>query len=134
TEGGERQLSTIDLGRRLIREIVDREFIVHDLASKLEHASIEALQQEIEDRDRKIEELNTVIDSATKQISQLKKEPTIRQSLQKELNASEKKVEELMSQLDALRRIDQELKEKAPPTRPSEKMTPSPELEKESPK
>jgi len=28
-----------------------------------------------------------------------------------------------------LRRIDQEIREKVPPTRPSEKMTPSPEVE-----
>ena len=134
TQGGDVQLSTIDMARRLTREIVDREFIVHDLASKLEHASIEALEQEVDERDKKVEELNQVIASLTKQISQLKKEPAIRQSLQKELSASEKKVEELLNQLEALRRIDQELKEKTPPTRPSEKMTPSAELEQESKK
>ncbi len=128
------QLTTIDMVRRLTREIVDREFMVYDLASKLEHTSIEVLQQEVDERDKKVEELNQVIASLTKKMSQLKKEPAIRQSIEKELKASEKKVEELMSQLDALRRIDQELKEKTPPTRPSEKMTPSPELEKASPK
>ena len=128
------QVSTADLMRRLTREMVDREFMVHDLASKLEHTSIEALQQDVDERDKKVEELNQVVASLTKQITQLKKEPAIRQSLQKELDASEKKVEELLSQLEALRRIDQELKEKTPPTRPSEKMTPTAEVEQESPK
>ena len=128
------KLTAIDMVRRLTREIVDREFMVYDLGSKLEHVSIEALQQEIVERDKKVEELNQVIAALTKEMSQLKKEPAIRQSLQKELKANKKKVEELMSQLDALRRIDQELKEKTPPTRPSEELTPSPELETVSPK
>ena len=133
-QGDKSQLTTVDLMRRLTREMIDREFMVHDLASKLEHASIEALQQEVDERDKKVEELNQVVASLTKQITELKKEPVIRQSLQKELNASEKKVEELLSQLEALRRIDQELKEKTPPTRPSEKMTPTAEVEQESKK
>ncbi len=127
-------LTTMDMVRRLTREIVDREFMVYDLGSKLEHVSIDALQQEVAERDKKVEELNQVIASLTKEMSQLKREPAIRQSLQKKLKASQKKVEELLSQLDALRRIDQELKEKAPPTRPSEELTPSPELETVSPK
>ncbi len=128
---GEIQQSTIDMARRLTREIVDREFLVYDLVSKLEHSSIESLQQEIVERDKKIEDLNQAVASLTKQISQLKKEPSIRLSLQKELDASEKKVEELMSQLEALRRIDQELKKKTPPTRPSEELTPSSEIDTE---
>ncbi len=66
----------------------------------------------------------------SKHTDQLKKEQTLRQEVQLELKASEKKVQELTSQLEALRRIDQEIREKAPPTRPSEKMTPTPELEK----
>ena len=133
TKDAAAQISDVDFVRRLIREIVDREFIVYDLAAKLEDSSIESLQLEIETRDKKVEELNQVVASLTKQISLLKKEPAIRLALQKELSASEKKVEELMSQLEALRRIDQELKEKTPPTRPSEELTPSAEVENVSP-
>ncbi|WP_447968748.1 hypothetical protein [Nitrospira sp. M1] len=128
------QLSTIDLARRLTREIVDREFMVYDLVAKLEQTSLESLQQKVIDRDKKVEELNQVIAALSKEIRELEKEPAIRLSLQEALDSSEKKVEELMHQLEALRRIDQELKEKAPPTRPSEELTPSPELEAASPK
>ncbi|GJL66965.1 MAG: hypothetical protein NPIRA05_19360 [Nitrospirales bacterium] len=127
------QLSSIDLARRLTREIVDREFIVYDLVAKLEQTSLESLQHDVDERDKKVDELNQVIAALTKQVSELKKEPARRLSLQKELEASEKKVEELMNQLDALRRIDQELKEKTPPTRPSEELTPAPGLEPVSP-
>ena len=66
----------------------------------------------------------------TKQLEQAKKEQVIRQDdVQQALKASEKKVDELTNQLEALRRIDQEIREKVPQTRPSEKMTPSPEVE-----
>lgn len=133
TQKREAKISIIDLARRLTREIVDREFIVYDLVAKLEQTSLESLQHDVDERDRKVEELNQVIRALTKQVSELKKEPAIRLSLQKELQSSEKKVEELMSQLDALRRIDQELKEKTPPTRPSEELTPAPGLETASP-
>jgi hypothetical protein len=64
----------------------------------------------------------------TKQLEQVKKEQAMRQEAQLALKASEKKVEELTNQLEALRRIDQEIREKVTPTRPSEKMTPSPEV------
>ena len=69
------------------------------------------------------------IANLTKQLDLTKKEQAIQQDVQQALNASEKKVEELTKQLEALRRIDQEIREKVPPTRPSEKMTPSPEVE-----
>ncbi|GJL55436.1 MAG: hypothetical protein NPIRA02_25680 [Nitrospirales bacterium] len=133
TQKQETRLTLLDLARRLTREIVDREFMVYDLVAKLEQTSLESLQQQVIERDQKVEELNQVIASLTTEISELEKEPAIRLSLQKELHSSEKKVEELMHQLEALRRIDQELKEKTPPTRPSEELTPSPELETASP-
>ena len=125
-------LSSDGFAKRLAREIVDRELIVHELVSKLDNSSVETLQKNLGKREKKIEELNLVIVGLTKQLEQLKKETALRQTLQQELKTREKKVQELTSQLEALRRIDQELKEKAPPTRPSEKMTPSPELENES--
>jgi TolA-binding protein len=121
-----------ELAKRFAREMVDRELMVHELVSKLDNSSVEALQEDLNHRDQKIEELNLLISSLNKQVDQLKKEVSVRQGLQQELKAREKKVQELMSQLEALRRIDQELKEKTLPTRPSEKMTPSPEMETET--
>lgn len=126
---GNPSLSSDGFAKRLAREIVDRELIVYELVSKLDNSSVEALQKNLGKREKKIEELNLVIVGLTKQLDQLKKETALRQTLQHELKTKEKKVQELTSQLEALRRIDQELKEKAPPTRPSEKMAPSPELE-----
>ena len=120
-----------EVAKRFAREMVDRELMVHNLVSQLDNSSVEALQQNLKHRDEKIEELNLVIAALSKQVDQLKKEVAFRQGLQLELIAREKKVQELTSQLEALRRIDQELKEKTLPTRPSEKMTPSPELETE---
>ena len=124
--------SSGEMAKRLAREMVDRELTVHELVSQLGNSSVEALQEDLNHRDQKIEELNFLIASLTKQVDQLKKEVALRQGLQQELKAREKKVQELTNQLEALRRIDQELKEKTLPTRPSEKMTPSPELETET--
>jgi hypothetical protein len=119
-----------DFTKRLVREIVEKEFLVHELSEQLEDASVEALQQELVIREKAVEELNQVVANLSKQTEQLKKEQTLRQDVQQELKASEKKVQELTNQLEALRRIDQEIREKASPTRPSEKMAPTPELEK----
>ena len=60
----------------------------------------------------------------------VKSEEEIGKDVQQELNASAKKVQELTNQLEALRRIDHELREKAQPTRPSEKMAPTPAPER----
>jgi TolA-binding protein len=119
-----------DLTKRLVRELVEKEILVHELSVELENSSVEALQQELAVREKSVEDLNQMVTNLSKHTDQLKKEQTLRQDIQQELKASEKKVQELTSQLEALRRIDQEIREKAPPTRPSEKMTPTPELEK----
>ena len=126
---GQASLSSQELAKRLAREVVDRELIVHELTTKLDHSSVEVLQEDLDNREKKIEELNLVIAGFTKQLDQLKKETAFRQTLQQELKVSENKVQELTNQLEALRRIDQELKEKTPPTRPSDKMAPSPGLQ-----
>ena len=84
--------------------------------------------QPISIRQALIKKLNQTGINLTKQLELVKKEHALRQDVQQALKVSEKKVEELTNQLDALRRIDQEIREKAPPTRPSEKMTPSPEV------
>ena len=123
-------LSSQELVKRLMREIVEKELSIHELSTKLENSSVDALGKELEIREKAIEGLNVTIANLTKQVDQLKKEQTQRQDLQQELKTSEKKVQELTNQLEALRRIDQEIREKAPPTRPSEKMTPTPEIEK----
>jgi TolA-binding protein len=122
-------LTAQDLVNRLVREVVEKELLVHELSGKLENASMEALQQELENREKAVEELNQVVANLSKQTEQLKKEQTLRQDVQQELKASEKRVQELTNQLEALRRIDQEIREKAQPTRPSEKMAPTPEPE-----
>ena len=124
-------LSSQELVKRLMREMVEKELSIHELSSKLENSSVDALQAEVENREKTLDVLNGTVASLTKQLEQLKKDQSQRQDLQQELKASEKKVQELTSQLEALRRIDQEIREKAPPTRPSEKMTPTPDLEKD---
>jgi hypothetical protein len=116
--------------KRLIRELVEKDLLVYELSGKLENASVESLQQELANREKAVEELNQAVTNFSKQTEQLKKEQTLRQDVQQELKASEKKVQELTNQLEALRRIDQEIREKAAPTRPSEKMAPNPDLEK----
>ena len=121
-------LTSHELIKRLAREVVGKELSIYELSGKLEHASV-GLKNELAVQDEAVERLNRTIASLTKQLEQAKKEQVIRQDTQKALTASEKKVKELTSQLDALRRIDQEIREKVPPTRPSEKMTPSPDVE-----
>ncbi len=118
-----------DIIKRLVREMVEKELFIHELNGQLENSSVEALKQEIVLRDKTIDQLNAKVGTLTKQTEQLQTVQTQRQDIQQELKSSQKKVEELMSQLEALRRIDQEIRDKAPPTRPSEKMTPTPELD-----
>ncbi len=118
------------LTKRLVREIVNKELLVYELSRQLETDSVDALKQELTNREKAVEELNQALSNLSKQTEQLKKEQTLRQDVQLELKASERKVQELTNQLEALRRIDQEIREKAPPTRPSEKMAPTPKLER----
>jgi len=123
-------LTSPDFTKRLVRELVEKDLLVHELSGQLENTSVDALQQELAVREKAVEELKQEVANLTKQTEQLKKEQSLRQDVQQELKASEKKVQELTNQLEALRRIDQEIREKAPPTRPSEKMAPTPEVEK----
>lgn len=125
-----RELASEGLTKRLVREIVNRELLVHELSRQLEADSVDALKQELTSREKTVDELNQTLSTLSKQTEQLKKEQILRQDLQQELKSSEKKVQELTNQLEALRRIDQEIREKAPPTRPSEKMAPTPKLER----
>ena len=119
-------LTSNELIKRLTREVVGKEFSIHELSGKLENVSVDHLKNELAARDEVVKNLNRTMANLTKQLEQAKNEQTIRQETQAALKASEKKVQELTNQLDALRRIDQEIREKVPPTRPSEKMTPKP--------
>ena len=122
-------LTSHELIKRLAREVVGKEFSLHEMSGKIDAASVDGLKKQLVAQDEVVKNLNRTITNMTKQLEQAKKEQAIRQDVQQALKVSEKKVEELASQLDALRRIDQEIREKVPPTRPSEKMTPSPDVE-----
>jgi TolA-binding protein len=122
-------LTSHELIKRLAREVVGKELSIHELTGKLENSSVDSLKNELAAQDGAVKKLNQAVATLTKQLEQAKKGQTIRQDVEQALKASEKKVEELTNQLEALRRIDQEIREKVPPTRPSEKMTPSPEVE-----
>ncbi len=123
-------LTSHELIKRLTREVVDKELSIHELSSQLDNASVDSLKKEVAEKDDVIKKLNQAMAALSKQVEQGKKDQAMRQEAQQALKVSEKKVEELTNQLEALRRIDQEIREKVPPTRPSEKMTPSPEAEK----
>jgi len=121
-------LTSHELIKRLTREVVGKELSIHELSGKLENSSVDRLKVKVLAQDDMVKKLNQTVANLNKQLEQVKKETALRQEVQQALKASEKKVEELTSQLEALRRIDQEIREKVPPTRPSEKMTPSPEV------
>ena len=122
-------LTSTELIKRLAREVVEKELWIHELTGMLENPSVDSLKNELAAKDGAMKKLNQAVATLTKQLEQAKQEQAIRQDVQQALKTSEKKVDELTNQLEALRRIDQEIREKVPPTRPSEKMTPSPEVE-----
>jgi TolA-binding protein len=122
-------LTSHELIKRLAREVVGKELWIHELTGMVENSSVDSLKQQLAAQDGAVKKLNQTVAMLTKQLEQAKKEQAIREDVQQALKTSEKKVEELTKQLEALRRIDQEIREKVPPTRPSEKMAPSPEVE-----
>jgi hypothetical protein len=122
-------LTSHELIKRLAREVVGKELWIHELTGMVENSSVDNLKQQLAAQDGAVKKLNQTMATLTKQLEQAKKEQALREDVQQALKVSEKKVDELTKQLEALRRIDQEIREKAPPTRPSEKMAPSPEVE-----
>ncbi len=122
-------LTSNELIKRLTREVVDKELAIHELNGILDNSPVDDLKNELVVKDELVKKQKQVMVNLSKQLDQAKKDEAIRQDAQEALAASEKKVDELTNQLEALRRIDQEIRYKAPPTRPSEKMTPSPEVE-----
>ena len=104
---------------RLVRDLLDREVLLQQIRSTKEgdYQTVEALQRELAERDRKIELLSK---------GQGRSEPPSVQSLQKQLAERDRKIEELSTQLEALKRIDQEMREKVRPIRPPSTVAPIP--------
>jgi hypothetical protein len=96
---------------RLVRDLLEWEGNVQ---------TVEYLQRELADRDRKIESL------LKKDSGKAVSDPALVQNLQKQLHDRDKKVEELSTQLEALKRIDQEMREKVRPIRPPSTVAPFP--------
>lgn len=120
---------------RLVRDLLDRELTIQQLKAMkdADSQSVEALQRDLAERDRKVEALSG------KEAFSGKKEPpkagtdaTI-QVLQKQLSERDKKIEELTSQLEALKRIDQEMRDKVRPIRPPSTVTPPPPASEPAP-
>jgi hypothetical protein len=108
---------------RLVRDLLDREAVIQQLRSmkNSDPETVEALQKELAERDRKIESLVSKKDqgrSAT--------DPATMQQLQRQLAERDRKIEELSTQLEALKRIDQEMREKVRPIRPPSMTAPVP--------
>ena len=122
-------LTSQELIKRLTREVVDKELSIHELTRMLEVSSADVLKNELAVQNEVLKKQKQAMANLTKQLEQARKGQATHQGVQQALKVSEKKVKELTNQLEALRRIDQEIREKVPPTRPSEKMTPSPEVE-----
>lgn len=104
---------------RLVRDLLDREILLQQIRSTKEgdFQTVEALQRELAERDRKIEVLSK---------GQGRSDPPSAQNLQKQLAERDRKIEELSTQLDALKRIDQEMREKVRPIRPPSTVAPIP--------
>lgn len=107
---------------RLVRDLLDREGVIQQLRSAREDdpLSVEFLQREIADRDRRIESL------LKKDSGRVASDSASVQNLQKQVHDRDRKIEELSTQLEALKRIDQEMREKVRPIRPPSTVAPLP--------
>lgn len=97
---------------RLVRDLLDRELTIQQLQAMKEadSRSLEELQRELAERERKVEGKKESVRSSTDTSALL--------LLHKQLMDRDKKIEELTSQLEALKRIDQEMRDKVRPVRP----------------
>jgi hypothetical protein len=104
---------------RLVRDLLDREVLLQQIRSTKDgdFQTVEALQRELAERDRRIEMLSK---------GQGRSDPPSVQTLQKQLAERDRKIEELSTQLEALKRIDQEMREKVRPIRPPSTVAPIP--------
>ncbi len=100
---------------RTVRDLLDRELTIQQLRAlqDSEAQSIEAMQRELQDQERKAELFNSRRESL-----RLSVEPSTLQSLQRQVSDRDKKIEELTNQLEALKRIDQEMRGKTRPIKP----------------
>ena len=119
----ESQAILAQVSNRLVRDLLDRELIIQQLRAMkdADAQSLESLQQDLAERERKMEAL-----SGKKDTARGSTDTGIVLSLQKQLTDRDKKIEELTSQLDALKRIDQEMRDKVRPIRPPSTATPLP--------
>lgn len=106
---------------RLVRDLLDVELsLLQARATRETDArTIESLQQELVERDRKIEVLIGKKDQGKGSVDALSV-----QSLQKQVMERDKRIEELSGQLEALKRIDQEMRDKVRPIRPPSTVVP----------
>jgi hypothetical protein len=108
----------------LVRDLLsDRELILQQLRTMkdTDAQSLENLQRDLAEHERKIEAL-----SGKKDTARGSTDTGIVLSLQKQLTDRDKKIEELTSQLEALKRIDQEMRDKVRPIRPPSTVAPPP--------
>lgn len=108
---------------RLVRDLLDREVTIQQLRAMkdADAQSLETLQRELAERDRKMDSINGKRDT-----SKASADPGIVLSLHKQLTDRDRKIEELTSQLEALKRIDQEMRDKVRPIRPPSTVVPPP--------
>ena len=123
----ETHASLSQVAKRLVRDVLDREIITQQLRmlKETDAQTVESLQRELADLERKNEML-----ASKKEKDSQKSDPMSVHALQKQVQERDKKIEELSAQLEALKRIDQEMREKVRPIRPSSGgvAVPTPEL------
>ncbi len=109
---------------RLVRDLLEREVVIQQLLvmKEADTSSVESLQRELSERDRKMEALLTKRESS--KLGGVDAQTL--QALQRQINDRDKKIEELTNQLEALKRIDQEMREKTRPIRPPTSVLPVP--------
>jgi bacterioferritin (cytochrome b1) len=106
---------------RLVRDLLDRELTIQQLRAlkEADAQSLEILQRELAERERKMDSVNGKKSAAKSQT-----DTGHVQHLQKQLEDQDRKIEELTSQLEALKRIDQEMRDKVRPIRPPSTVAP----------
>jgi len=100
---------------RTVRDLLDSELTIQQLRAlqDSEAQSLEAMQRELQDQERKAELFNS-----RREPHRMSVEPATLQNLQRQVSDRDKKIEELSSQLEALKRIDQEMRGKTRPIKP----------------
>lgn len=104
---------------QVVRDLLSREGDVQRLlaARDAESATVTSLQQELADRQKRLDELNAKKEKEKEPVKPAP-DPAPLAHLQAQIEQRDKKIAELTHQLDALKRIDQETREKARPIRP----------------